>query len=323
MNRNEIIMKGLQADSMGFYNMYGASAMGANGEPSAEEIASVLMLLQQMGFDGTTAMGFNADAQNFNADAMNFSMNPVFAKQATGAAQVRAMLASQVESGAMTIFSMRAVYVPGPGPAHAPVTATFFRMNFNPGVFLPGGSMQFTNALGDTVVVTGITENLETYYDMTKTEPFKLAYVRAIPKTQTQFDYKIRILKNTQYDSGSFNSLEPRIYKDPYQFAQLEVDIPFNMQMNRKEGWSWDFDEDQTGTGCSIALFISQTLDPTKILEGKDQIRNLNGGATNNFFTPNAPASQIRNAIMTKEMGNLAKNPIMRGMAKNMMERNR
>lgn len=315
MKKNKFL-KGMQNNSMQFFN-FGPqnSAFGADGQVTEEELADAIMVLRNMGWDGKSAFGFNADAMGFNADAMGFNQNPVFSQMPSGAAQVKAMLQQQVASGALTTFSMRAVYIPGPGPINNPVDVTFFRMNFNNGVFNPLGQLVFTNTTGDTVVVTGLTERLDILFDIAKTEPFRIAYQRVTPKTQTQFDFSMDVLHNTQWKSGYFNTIEPRVYKDPYQFDQLEIDIPMNMLASRKDGWTWRIDTDQTGNGVSIVLFVSQTLDPSKALQGKPDVRNLNGGNINNFFTPSAPAAQLQQAIMTKELGNLSKNPIIKGLA--------
>ncbi len=261
----------------------------------------------------TSALGYNADVQNFlnymgpaglsalgfNADALNY--NPPNDPE-----QLRQWLNSQVQSGAMTTYKLRVFYTPGDGTP-APVDVTFFAMAFNDGVFDSAGNLVFTNTGGDTATIQGLTTHgqgrkvsIQTLFDLTKTEPFTLGFIRMRPKTQAQLDLAMDILSDSQYGSSGSNSIAPDDYVNPDQYQLLRVDVPMNTNCSQKQGFTWTIDEDQTGTGISMTLFIPKTIDPTKQLSGGPAVRNLNQGVNPPFYTPTAATGQI-NAIASNE----------------------
>ncbi len=94
------------------------------------------------------------------------------------------------------------------------------------------------------------------------------------------------------------------------------VDVPFNMVINQKVGFTWDIDPDQTTPGLGMALFIAQTLEPSKSLHNEPVVRNLGNGLASNFYVPGAPAYQMQNAIATKQLQNMSMNPVLSNLIK-------
>jgi len=291
MNIKDLI-NGLKAGSLDWKNFSpNVSALGYD--------ADIKNFMNYMGSHGMSALGFNT-AFHYDADAFNYSGPP--AEIMGDKKALAAWLDQQVNSGAMTTYKMRVFYTPGPG-LHGPVDVTFFATAFNTGTFDGSGNLVFTNSTGDTATIQGLTTNgigqtvsMKTLFNLTETEPFTVGFIRMRPKTVDQLDNAINIIKESQYGASQNNSIAPDDYVDPYQYQLLRVDVPLNSHASKKHGWSWTIDEDQTGNGISMTLFIPKTLDPTKELSGKDQLRNLNSGVQPPFYTPTHPSGQL-NAV--------------------------
>lgn len=236
---------------------------------------------------GMSALGYDADFKGYNA--------PNLGSQA----EIRKYVNQMVDSKAMTAIRLRIFYTPGPGvPAN--VSITLFDSVFRDGgVFSGGGDLVFTNAGGDTATITCLTENgpsgrrvtMEQLYEMVSTEPFMIGFIRLKVKTSAQFDFSMGIIKDGQYGGYGGNSITPDDYVDPDQYQLLRVDLPMNIMASKKSGFTWTIDEDQSGTGIGMTLFIPTTYDPTKALAGKDPVRVLNDGVTNEFYTPSVPTN--------------------------------
>lgn len=263
------------------------------------------------GFDGITAMGANG-LPSWMAGAPD----PSDQKKLTG------WLNKQVASGAMTTYRMRAFYTADPLGGVDPVSVTFFAGTFNDGTFASNGDLLFTNASGDVATLTGQTRNavngkfinMRQLMDMMQTEPATLGFMRIRAKTVEQLGYDMGIIKNSQYGGALGNSIVPDDYDDPYQYQFTRVDVPMNVPLSRKDGFTWLIDADQTGNGIGMTMFIPTTLDNTKALQGKDPVRVLNGGQVPTFGTPTAPTSL--QAFQTQA---LAVNPKVQAIIKNPM----
>lgn len=309
MNELQTLLAGLKNDSMQFHNFSDNKTAFGYDDPAVQA------LLSYLGYDGKTAFGYDADAMNYNADAMNYSdsnqnmwNNPYAANN---------WVKQQLSSSNLTTYKARVFYTPGPGPTFNPVTVTFFRGNFNSGTFNTRGDLVFTNTGGDTATIMGLTTPMETLMSITETEPWTLAFIRMNPKSVTQLDNPIQITENTQWNSGKFNEINPDIYLSPDQYQTLRVDVPFNMPIDRKNGFTWDIDVDQTGTGTGLAMFVSNTLSPTKAIQNQPMVRSLGTMTPNRFYQPSAPAGQIRDAIGMRDLSALANHPQVQQMMAN------
>ncbi len=283
MDKHRKLISDLEDKSMQFFNYSNNdSAFGYN---AAKQFFS---------YHGNTAFGYDADALNYDADALNFN---------NGASDGSKWTQEKIASANLTTFKCRVVWALAAGGATSnPVDVVFFRSAFNTGTFDGSGNLVFTNAAGNTATIRGLTVSMQTLMNITETEPFTIAFARISPKSVTQLDNPMTILKNTQWKSGAFNDIEPDTYIDTYQTQTLRVDVPFNIQVDKKRGFSWTIDPDQTVNGCGITFFVSSTFEPTKALQDKPAVRNLGNGA-NTFYTPNMPAAQLRQDIMIKEIG--------------------
>ncbi len=286
------LMKTLEHKSMQYRNFSpNRTAFGYDADSFNFDNAAMQQLLSYM---GKSALGYDSDALNYGGSA--FPAN--WTKQ-------------QEASGNLTTYKLRVIYTPGPNPPK-PVRVTFFRSAFNTGTFDPiTGDLVFTNANGDTASIVGMTTSTKTLYNLTETEPFVLSFIRMTPKSQSQLDNPVKILRNTQWDSGQFNNINPDIYISPDQYQLLKADVPFNLDIDKKQGFEWDIDVDQTGTGVGLVLFIGKTLESTKALQNKPIVREL-GPQVNTFYQPGLPAGQIRNAIAMQELQHIMRNPSAR-----------
>ncbi len=309
------MMRGMKDQSMQFYNMNGAqnrTAFGMDGGLDADTADVMAFLMNNGYFD---KKNFNADAMNFNADAMNYNgmssfgmdNNTLYTNSIAGSQWVK----QEIASASLTTFKIRIVYTPVAGSPE-PVQVTLFRSSFDTaGTFNGAGNLVYTNAGGDTATVIGLTVPMKTLLGLTETEPFRLSFIRMKPRSITQLDNPIEVTENTQWNSSKTNEINPDIYEDPYQQQALVVDVPFNIIINQKVGFTWSIDPDQTSPGLGMALFIAQTLEPTKALQNQPIVRNLGNGQNANFFVPSAPAYALQNAIATKTIQNIGSNPVL------------
>lgn len=299
-NKSAYGFKGYDADVMNFLNYMG------KGNAQA----------------GMSALGFknyDADFRNFDAISMANTMSPK---------DLRAWLQGQVASGAMTTSRLRVVYTPGVG-SPAPVEIKLFSTIFTTGVFNGDGDLVFTNAGGDTATVSCMTTNgptagnlvtIKQLYDMTNTQPFTIGFMRIKVKTVAQFDYAIGITADGQFGGYGGNSIVPDDYVDPDQYQFLRVDVPMNADASNQKGFTWTIDEDQTGAGVNMTLFITTTINPNKQLAGQSQIRVLNNGVDNTFFTPSAPTGQLASIASSDAIKNIMSSGMDPSMGANIIK---
>lgn len=304
--QNELI-QGLQNESMNYYNF----SANNNAYGMDNDVNNLLAAINYSG--DTNALGYDADAHNYDSDAHNF--NPRAIAQ-NGSPFKSKWTEERIAAANLTTFKCRVIWSVGTGGALAnPVEVTFFRSAFNNGVFNAGGDLVFTNNVGNTATIRGLTVPMRTLMNITETEPFTIAFARLTPKTVTQFDNPMNILRNTQWNSGEFNTIEPDIYVDPYQFQTLRTDVPFNIPVDKKRGFTWTIDPDQTITGCGIVFFVSNVYEPTKAIQDKPVVRNL-GNGQQQFFQPQQ-ASGLRHMIQNGQLANIAHLPHVRDAVQN------
>lgn len=287
MTPQERLTAGLQNDSMQFYNFN-----GKGGDPETE-------LLNFMYTSNPTAFGYDANAMGYDASALNYSgpipaaMQPKWTQEAIAAAN-------------LTSYRCKVIWAVGTGGSTKnPVDVQFFRSSFNTGTFNGSGDLVFTNSAGNTATIKGMNISYQKLMQITETEPFNLAFARIAPKSTSQLLNTMQILRNTQWGSGNFNELTPDDYLDPYQEQTLRIDVPFNMPIDRKNGFTWTIDSDQDGTGCGITFWVNTTLEPTNAIVNKPLVQQLGNGVQQAFYTPQAPAGQIRNAIAQHQLANI------------------
>lgn len=299
MTSQERLKAGLQNDSMQFYNF-----TGKGGDPEND-------LLNFMYTANPTAFGYDANALGYDANALNYSgpfpsgTQPKWTQEAIAAAN-------------LTSFRCKVIWALGTGGlVKNPVDVTFFRSSFNTGVFNGSGDLVFTNAAGNTATIKGMNISFQKLMQITETEPFNLAFARIAPKSTSQLLNTMQILENTQWGSFKGNELTPDDYLDPYQEQTLRIDVPFNMPIDRKHGFTWTIDSDQDGNGCGITFWVNTTLSPTNAVMNKPVVQQLGNGVQQAFYTPQAPAGQIRNMIAQHQLAGFTQRPMVQNMLQN------
>ena len=317
---DDLIIRELKNASMNYHNFSGNnSAFGFTADELASnpDLARLVMSLS----GGRGGMNFDADAMNFDADAMNFGGLGAFGFNVDEMLDPKYLMsknrmrysASEIAAANLTTFKMRVIYTPV-ALVPQPVRIQLFGMTFGlPYTFTTEGNLLFTNAGGDTVEVRGLTRPMRQLYAVTDTEPFRLAFVRMTPQSTSQLDNPVRVENQSQWNSGKFNEINPDIYNDPNQYQQLNIDVPFNMVLDKKNGFLWDIDPDQTSPGIGLAFFISQQLKPADALSNKDTVRNLNMGINPAFTVPSmSQASAVKNRLLE-----IAQNPAVKNVVAN------
>jgi hypothetical protein len=284
--QNQLI-DGLQKDSMQYYNFSGnQTAFGYEGDPDYNNLLNFMENPSAFGYD---ANAFGYDANAFGYNGATTQMPGRWTKEAVAAAN-------------LTTYKLRIIWAVGTGgDTKNPVDIQLFRSAFNTGTW-SGNDLVFTNSAGNTATIKGLTMPFKQLIGITETEPFTIAFARITPKSLTQLDNQITVQNQTQWKSGYYNSIGPDEYIDPYQMQTLRVDVPMNIPVDKKKGFDWTIDSDQDGNGCGMVLFVSNTWEATKALQDKPVVSNLGGGVNQQFYTPVAPAGQIRHMIAAKEL---------------------
>lgn len=317
---DDLILRELaRAQSQNYHNFSGNnSPFGFN----ADELASNPDLARlMMALSGRGGLNFDADAMNYDADALNYMGLGAFGFSVDEMLKPEYLInkgrmrytAQEIAAANLTTFKARIVYIPNGVTPAEPVKIQLFGMTFGEDfTYDVKGNLVFTNANGDTVEVRGLTRSMKQLYAVTDTEPFRLAFARITPQSTSQLDNPIKVENQTQWNSGKFNEINPDIYNDPYQYQQLNIDVPFNMLCDKKNGFTWDIDPDQSAPGIGFALFISQQLKPADALSGKDPIRNLNMGQATPFTVPSIKTSPVK-----QQLAMLAQSPAVKDVIAN------
>lgn len=176
-----------------------------------------------------------------------------------------------------------------------PVRVTLFQLNFNEGTFV-GSDLVFSNAGGDTATVVGITSSFRALMERSRTQQFRINYVRMNPVAAGQFGAAWRFDFQSVWGGGKFNNLTPKTFITPLQFQLLRVDVPINYDIDEERGFSFDVQTTEIAAngGLQMTLFIDRINNPTMALKGKQPVQNLTGKGI--MESQAASADPIRNA---------------------------
>lgn len=308
----------LKRDSMG-WNNYG-------GQHNFD--ADLMNFMNYMGMDGLSALGFrgfDADIRGYfgysgNNSAFGFNMPTQDIME--DKKKLTNWIDAQVAAQTMTTYKFRIFYTPGGGGSHDSVDITLFIQAYNNGSFV-NGDLVFTNSLGDTATIRGLTKNLlstvtmQSFMLQLQTQPAILGFMRILAKSGGQLAQPFSVLHATQYGGSTGNNITPNDYIDPDQYQFLRVDVPFNIPISLQHGLQWTIDQDQTGTGVDVTMFMPVTHNPIKSLHGQNPTRTLNDGVVPPFFTPTNASNTGRPLPQNQQLIALAQNPVVKNIIAN------
>lgn len=211
--------------------------------------------------------------------------------------------AQQFDQRGLSTYNFRIFYTDVSGTG-TPVTVTLFRSYFNPGTFV-GDDLVFTNSLGDTATVNGVTSPFRTFQQRAETQPLRIAFTREKPVSDAQFDNAITFLHSSVYGGNRDNNVVPETFITPEQFQLLRVDIPMNFDVDGERGWQLNINATETlvAGGTRFTLFVNKIVDPTRELKGKSPVANLGGPG----IMEQHPAKSLQAQIETLQQLKLGK----------------
>lgn len=271
-----------------------------------QEQANLAFLMAALQNESMNYNNYNADAGNYNSgkkgilnynsDQGNYQRDGILN---IGGPTAAAWATNKIASANLSTYRVRIIYTPV-AVVPAPVNIIMFASAYNTGTFV-GGNLVFTNAGGDTATIQGMgSTTFQGMMNISETEPFHIEFLRIRPKSESQLENAIQAFENSQYSSGSFNEVTPDDYIAPVQFQLLRSDTPLGYTVGKRRGLKWTIDTDQTGKGIGMVMFVSASLDPSKMIANETPVRKF--GPTTPFFTPQAPSGALDQMIAQKAL---------------------